>query len=96
MFPGHDMRSLEYAPSPGTTLEQSEDITTLLPSVVHYEQPGKTDGIGLQKRLRDTPLDVLEAATGLSRHTLVRARKGKRLHPRSLAILGRAALTGKK
>ena len=91
MFPGHDMRSLEYAPSPGTTLEQSEDITTLLPSVVHYEQPGKTDGIGLQKRLRDTPLDVLEAATGLSRHTLVRARPGHKVQQERKAYRGRWA-----
>jgi hypothetical protein len=67
--------------------EQSEDISTLLPSPLHYEAPGGTIGNQLQEKLRDTPLDVLEEATGLSRHTLVRARRGQRVNPRSLHVL---------
>jgi hypothetical protein len=33
------------------------------------------------------PLDVLERETGLSRHTILRARQGKRVHARSLELL---------
>jgi hypothetical protein len=71
--------------------EQDDDISTLLPSLVHYETPGSAVGNRLQEKLRRTPLDVLEKVTGLSRHTLVRARRGKRLHPRSLERLRIAA-----
>ena len=67
--------------------EQSEDVSTLLPSLLHYEAPGGTIGFRLLEKLRDTPLDVLEEATGLSRHTLVRARRGQRVNPRSLQVL---------
>lgn len=76
--------------------EQDDDISTLLPWLIQYDAPDSGAGSRLQMRLREIHLDVLEAATGLSRHTLVRARKGKRLHPRSLDILRRAALTGRK
>jgi hypothetical protein len=71
--------------------KQDDDITTLLPSLVQYEASADAVGSRLQEKLRAAPLDILEAAKGLSRHTLVRARKGKRLHPRSLDILRRAA-----
>jgi hypothetical protein len=70
--------------------EQSEDISTLLPSLVHYDAPDTGIGSRLQKKLKNTPIDVLEATTGLSRHTLVRARRGQRMHPKSLHLLKNA------
>lgn len=66
--------------------EQSEDISTLLPSLLRYENQCVV-GEQLKQRLLRIPLRVLERQTGLSRHTILRARMGKRLHPRSLKIL---------
>jgi hypothetical protein len=66
---------------------QSEDVSTLLPSLIHY---GKHVGIAsgrLQRRLQGIALDTLERKTGLSRHTIVRIRRAKRVHPRSLQSL---------
>jgi hypothetical protein len=74
--------------------DQEDDISTLLPALVRYENAGATIGTRLQQRLMDTPLDVLEAATGLSRHTLVRARRGERVHPRSLRCIKAATKAG--
>lgn len=76
-------------------LEQNDDISTLMPSLVRY---GPDTGVAdeqLRKRLSAMPLALLEFVTGLSRHTIVRARNGKRLHPRSLAILRTATLKAK-
>jgi hypothetical protein len=73
--------------------EQDDDISTLLPSLVHYDAPSATVGSRLQEKLRNTPLDVLEAVTGLSRHTLVRARRGERVNLRSLRLLLNATRT---
>jgi hypothetical protein len=72
--------------------EREDDISTLLPSLVRYETAGKALGTQLQEKLRDTPLDVLESATGLSRHTLVRARRGQKIHPRSKRVLENALI----
>jgi hypothetical protein len=69
--------------------EQGDDISTLLPSLVQYDH-GRTDGAKLQQRLRDIPLDVLQAITGLSRHTLVRARRGQRIRSTSSRALFKA------
>ena len=66
--------------------EQSEDISTLLPSLMRY-QNGGVAGERLRQRLQQIPLDVLEHETGLSRHTIVRARKGLTVHSRSLRLL---------
>lgn len=66
--------------------EQSEDISTLLPSLMRY-QNDCTAGEQLRERLRRIPLDVLERETGLSRHTILRARRGKQVQPRSLGLL---------
>jgi len=44
-----------------------------------------------RKRLREIPLSSFEVQTGLSRHTIVRARRGHRLYPRSIYTLRRAA-----
>jgi hypothetical protein len=66
--------------------EQAEDISTLLPSLVRYGEKGIARG-ELSQRLKMIPLAVLERETGLSRHTILRARQGKRVHPRSLQLL---------
>lgn len=67
--------------------EQSDDISTVLPSLVRY---GLGSGIAderLRRRLQEIPLAFLEKETGLSRHTIVRARRGQKVHPRSLRLL---------
>jgi hypothetical protein len=67
--------------------EQNDDISTLMPSLVRY---GLDSGIAderLKKRLLEIPLAFLERETGLSRHTIVRARRGQPVHTRSLRLL---------
>jgi hypothetical protein len=67
--------------------EQHDDISTLMPSLVRY---GFGTGIAdaqLRKRLIAMPLAFLESETGLSRHTIVRARRGQTVQPRSLRRL---------
>lgn len=71
--------------------EQAEDISTLLPSLKRYERNTGTANRLLRERLLKMSLDDLERDTGLSRHTLVRARRGERVHPRSLERLRTAA-----
>jgi hypothetical protein len=66
--------------------EQSEDISTLLPSLMRY-QKSCVAGEQLRQRLLHVPLDVLECETGLSRHTILRARRGEQVHLRSLRLL---------
>ena len=66
--------------------EQSEDPSTLLPSLMRYQDRNVT-GEQLRQCLLQIPLDVLECETGLSRHTIVRARRGKYTHQRSLQLL---------
>jgi hypothetical protein len=67
--------------------EQAEDISTLLPSLVRYGQNAGTAKQALRERLQQISLDALEKETGLSRHTILRARRGERVHPRSLQCL---------
>jgi len=67
--------------------EQNDDISTLMPSLVRY---GLDRGIAderLRNRLLEIPLAFLERETGLSRHTIVRARRGQPVHTRSLRLL---------
>ena len=67
--------------------EQNDDVSTLMPSLVRY---GSDTGVAdeqLRKRLLEIPLAFLEFETGLSRHTVVRARRGQPVHPRSLQLL---------
>jgi hypothetical protein len=67
--------------------EQSDDISTLMPSLVRY---GVNSGVAeetLRQRLQRVPLAFLERETGLSRHTILRARRGQPVHPRSLRLL---------
>jgi hypothetical protein len=67
--------------------EQAEDISTLLPSLLRYGRPNGVASQELVERLRAISLDDLQKTTGLSRHTILRARQGKRVHPRSLQLL---------
>jgi hypothetical protein len=67
--------------------EQAEDISTLLPSLVHYP-----DGSGrivktLRQRLKQMSLSALQSKTGLSRHTILRARRGRKVRTRSVHLL---------
>ena len=67
--------------------EQSDDISTLMPSLVRY---GLNSGIAnelLRRRLLEIPLAFLERETGLSRHTIVRARRGQPVHTRPMRLL---------
>jgi len=64
--------------------EQSEDISTLMPSLVRYGSELGVSDEQFRKRLLEIPLAFLEFETGLSRHTVVRARRGQRLYPRSI------------
>jgi hypothetical protein len=70
--------------------EQDDDISTLLPSLIEYEI-GDVVEERLRQRLLRIPLDVQERETGLSRHTILRARRGKRIHPKTLHTLRLAA-----
>ena len=67
--------------------EQSEDISTILPSLLRYGREGTSAGELLSRRLRQIPLAALQRETGLSRHTIVRARRGERVHPKSVLAL---------
>jgi hypothetical protein len=71
--------------------EKSEDISTLLPSLIRYGPTNGTVSIRLQQKLQQIPIDNLHAKTGLSRHTILRARRGLRVHPGSLRHLPIAA-----
>jgi len=50
--------------------EQGEDVSTLLPSLIHYQDKGKA-GQMLQQRLKQMSLRTLQKQTGLSRHTIL-------------------------
>jgi hypothetical protein len=67
--------------------EQAEDISTLLPSLRRYQEHGNAATELLKQRLRQIPLSILERETGLSRHTILRVRRGMRVHPQSMQIL---------
>jgi hypothetical protein len=67
--------------------EQAEDISTLFPSLVRYKGKGSTAGQMLQQRLKQMSLNTLQRETDLSRHTILRARRGERIHPASLRRL---------
>ena len=73
--------------------EQAEDISTLLPSLVRYREKRSVVTERLRQRLGQIPLAFLERETGLSRHTIVRARRGERVHPTSLQRLRIAVRT---
>ena len=66
--------------------EQADDISTLLPSLLRYENSGAV-GEQLRQRLLQIPLAYLERETDLSRHTILRARRGEQVHLRSRRLL---------
>jgi hypothetical protein len=66
---------------------QSEDISTLLPSLIQYGHRTGIAKAALRQHLQTIALHVLEMRTGLSRHTILRARNGQRVHFRSLKRL---------
>jgi hypothetical protein len=67
--------------------EQNDDISTLMPSLVRYRVNSGIADERLRQRLLQTPLAYLESETGLSRHTILRARRGLTVHPRSMRLL---------
>jgi hypothetical protein len=67
--------------------EQSEDISTLLPSLKHYGKNTNSADERFRARLQQIPLASLQSQTGLSRHTIVRARRGQCIHSKSLRLL---------
>lgn len=67
-------------------------MSTLFPSLIHYQRK-TTANNSLRERLRKISLDSLQEETDLSRHTILRARRGERLHPRLLQCLLIAART---
>jgi len=67
--------------------EQAEDISTLLPSLKHYDRNSGMANELLRARLNNLSLDDLQKETGLSRNTILRSRRGQRVHPRSLQLL---------
>jgi hypothetical protein len=69
--------------------EQAEDISTLLPSLKRYERSTGTANGLLRERLQNMSLNFLQKETGLSRHTLLRARRGERVHAQTLQNLAR-------
>jgi hypothetical protein len=71
--------------------EDAEDISTLLPSLVRYEQ-NVVASEQLRPRLQQISLSRLERLTGLSRHSILRARRGERVHPRTIQLLTKACV----
>jgi hypothetical protein len=67
--------------------EQAEDISTLLPSLKRYERNTGTANRRLRERLQNMSLNTLQKETGLSRNTILRARRGQRVHAKSLQRL---------
>ena len=67
--------------------EQAEDISTSLPSLVSLPGWKRQSSQNLQQSLNQTSLSTLQRRTGLSRHVILRARRGERIRPRSLRRL---------
>jgi hypothetical protein len=67
--------------------EHSEDISTLMPTLKHYGGNHNSADVPLQTHLKQIPLAILQDQTGLSRHTIVRARRGQPIHNKSLRLL---------
>jgi hypothetical protein len=70
--------------------EQNDDVSTLMPSFVRYGVNSGSAEEGLRQRLLQITLAFLESETGLSRHTILRVRRGQPVHPRSLRLLKNA------
>jgi len=76
--------------------EQAEDVSTLLPSLVQYSDKSSDVVKTLREVLKQTSLSKLQKRTGLSKNTILRARRGRRVKRRSLQVLSKAivALSG--
>jgi hypothetical protein len=74
----------EHSVLDGSSLSDHFETSTLLPSLVRYRQNAGTAKQALRERLQQISLNTLEKETGLSRHMILRARRGERVHPRSL------------
>jgi hypothetical protein len=74
--------------------EQAEDVSTLLPSLIRYERQDGPAKQALRERLQQIPPGVLQQKTGLTRHTILRARRGLQVRASSLQRLRIAADTG--
>jgi hypothetical protein len=72
---------------------QAEDVSTLLPSLVHYDDARNETSKHLQTILRRTSLNTLRKQTGLSKNTIRRARRGLALRRKSLQALARGNAT---
>ena len=66
--------------------EQAEDISTLLPSLKRYNRSIGTANQYLREELQSISLDALQSKTGLSRNTILRVRRGQRVHHKSLHL----------
>ncbi len=66
--------------------EQNDDISTIMPSLVRYGLDSSIADERTRTRLLEIPLAYLESETGLSRHTIVRARRGQPVHARSMGL----------
>ena len=71
--------------------DQAEDISTLLPSLVRYREKTTIPNAQVQETLQCCSLDALQNETGLSRHTILRARRGQKIRTKSLQRLKNAA-----
>jgi hypothetical protein len=71
--------------------EQADDISTLLPSLVRYREKTAIPSVQVQETLQRCSLDALQNQTGLSRHTILRARRGQKVRTKSLQVLKNAA-----
>jgi hypothetical protein len=72
--------------------DQAEDVSTLLPSLIHYRDASSEPASSLQKILHRTSLSDLQRRTGLSRHTILRVRRGQNVRTRSLRMISKAVV----
>lgn len=63
-------------------------MSMVVPSLIHYGRNDIGARTNLRERLLKMSLKQLQKATGLSRHTILRARRGQNVHLRSLHRLG--------
>jgi len=67
--------------------EQDDDISTLLPLLVRYDKSDVRANDHLREKLQRISIDALQAKTGLSRNTILRARSGEKVRPKSVKLM---------
>jgi hypothetical protein len=90
----YPVRALEYRLIGKETergWEQVDDISSLLPSLVRYRVKIAIPDPEDQETLQRCSLEALQNKTGLSMHTILRARRGRKLRTTSLQRLKDAA-----